>query len=424
MSTTFGSNLKETLAVGAPRRVKRKPQLSTFRRQPPQHNRRTASPPPPQLGPPQAAAAARSSPGYTSDPGASPHRNAAYVSPQRLRRPDAVVGRRAATRRRTSHYVELERRLREQQAGGLAAAAAAAQPLGGASAVRGGRRGSSVAASGGGGGGSPARHPRFTDLPPSPVRSPEQEFAERMETWRPDLPFPFQVDLTEYDPDGSNKMIAFEQQRSEEAHTRYLQMIERAKDEEGRRRRMREDEARRVRDRTLEREAEQLREAQQATERLLADERWREERLRVAMEREAARVAQTRRQRAEAQRAEEELDGRYEEQIAALRERGRNQELFASRAATRHRLKEALDRTLEETLGDAEETRRALEAEAVQKVALHEDALREEAEARRKEAQMHEAMELGRTMRLAGVKRADQAMELGLIGAPCPIPLP
>ena len=45
-------------------------------------------------------------------------------------------------------------------------------------------------------------HPRFTNLPSSPLRDPSFEMAERMKAWKPELPFPFDVDLEEYDPIG------------------------------------------------------------------------------------------------------------------------------------------------------------------------------------------------------------------------------
>ena len=45
-------------------------------------------------------------------------------------------------------------------------------------------------------------HPRFTNLPPSPLRAMSLEMAGRMTAWKPELPFPFGVDMAEYDPNG------------------------------------------------------------------------------------------------------------------------------------------------------------------------------------------------------------------------------
>ena len=81
-------------------------------------------------------------------------------------------------------------------------------------------------------------------------------------------------------------------------------------------------------------------------------------------------------------------------------------------------LRKSLDTTLNDTLTCAEETQQQLQAEVRMKDVLHEEAhlrLRQDA---RSTIELHESLELGRTMRLAGITRADVAAQLGLITVP------
>ena len=178
-----------------------------------------------------------------------------------------------------------------------------------------------------------------------------------------------------------------------------------------------------MKQRTLEREAEKLREEQHDVQFLMQEEGLREGRIRQAMEREVARVARVREQRMAVRQREQALDEEYEQQLEALRSRDTNIQLYVSRAVTRARLRTSLEETLHDTLNTSSSVSALLQEEAHSKHLLHETALTDQSRSARSKVNLHEAMNLGRTMKLAGVTRADVAINMGLIGPACPVPL-
>ena len=74
------------------------------------------------------------------------------------------------------------------------------------------------------------RSPVLRPVDPREGLSPKEVIEERMKSWGPSLPFPFDFnDITDYDPIGAQKVLNAEQERSERAHQKYLMTVEKGK---------------------------------------------------------------------------------------------------------------------------------------------------------------------------------------------------
>eukprot|EP01063_Lacrimia_lanifica_P020354 TRINITY_DN27687_c0_g1_i1.p1 TRINITY_DN27687_c0_g1~~TRINITY_DN27687_c0_g1_i1.p1 ORF type:complete len:352 (+),score=107.06 TRINITY_DN27687_c0_g1_i1:81-1136(+) len=228
----------------------------------------------------------------------------------------------------------------------------------------------------------------------------------------------FTADVAEYDPVGSQRMVEFENERSKLAHKRWLETQEQCAKASKFRRMKRDEELRAAKERLVEREAQRLREQQVETQHALEEEAWREERLQAAMHEELQRVTALQQKREEVKVAEVQLVRDYEEQLEELRTRERNKELYLCRQEARETMKDSIEENLSLTMESLDTERARLEQERAEKEKFYTDEMMKSMEADRRNAALHAAMELGRTMRVAGVRRADVAHEMGIIHLP------
>eukprot|EP01060_Flectonema_neradi_P027197 TRINITY_DN36826_c0_g1_i1.p1 TRINITY_DN36826_c0_g1~~TRINITY_DN36826_c0_g1_i1.p1 ORF type:complete len:319 (+),score=88.53 TRINITY_DN36826_c0_g1_i1:45-1001(+) len=265
---------------------------------------------------------------------------------------------------------------------------------------------------------SPART-RLVD--PHEGMSPKEVIDQRMKSWGPSLPFPFDFnDITEYDPIGAQKVLKAEQDRSERAHQEYLQTVENGKRQVEERRKQREEERRRQEERDLEREVQKLKEHRESIDLQLQEEAKKEERIKRTMERELYRVAEATQLREDLRRQEDELDEQFEQQIEALKQREREGEVFLSRRVARRQLAESILQREESMISENEQAKAELRGTMAETHQRSVAALDEAKKLAVDQMTMEEAMEKGRMMRLCGVTRADQAYLAGFINIPPP----
>ncbi|KAJ9468356.1 hypothetical protein DIPPA_29953 [Diplonema papillatum] len=212
--------------------------------------------------------------------------------------------------------------------------------------------------------------------------------------------------------------MAFEQKRSEAAQQKYFEAVKRSREAVEMRRRTRDAEKQKAKEREILRELERLRELQEEQEDELRKQAWKDDMLQQRMQRELEKMHEMKEQLGACRHAEDGLDAEYETQLEELRARERDTELFITRRVTREKAKTSLMQELDNLRRDAEDKARRLQEDARAIEQAHVGSLLESKEAAKSRVALHSVMELGRTMRLAGVTRADEAHKLGIIRLP------